>query len=78
MLYVERIELPDYDRLLGGRVVREQGDRIYVIEERDTPDGPKRRPAEQEDAATVGWQAGLLVLGWAVWAAVLWREYGPR
>lgn len=77
MLYVERIELPDYDRTLGGRVVREQGDRIYVIEDRVPSAGSKgRAAAEAEDA--VGWRVALLVVGWAVWTLVVWHEYGPR
>jgi hypothetical protein len=79
MLYVERIELPDYDRTLGGRVVRERGDRIYVIEDRKPPaKGSEGRSTSAVGPAAAGWRVALLVLGWAVWAAVVWREYGGR
>lgn len=75
MLHVERIQLPDYTRTLGGRTVREQGDRIYVIEERAAV-AVGRRAAHEEGPAA--WRVALLVLGWVVWSAVVWRTYWAR
>lgn len=69
MLQVEKIELPDYERTLGGRTVRERGDRIYVIEHKvDQPPPETRREAAETSSATIL----LLGVGWMVWAWMVW------